>query len=80
MFFNNNLGGTYRSKLFENHILLAIDTMIQGDWGQPVTNVRFFCRMAAFVLAYGGHPIRNDLLVKLIEIEEQLTIQDIYYL
>lgn len=80
MFFNNNLGGTYRSKLFENHILLAIDTMIQGDCGQPVTNVRFFCRMAAFVLAYGGHPTRNDLLAKLIEIEEQLTIQDIYYL
>jgi hypothetical protein len=80
MFFNNNLGGTYRSKVFENHVLKMIDEMMKGSWGQPVTNVRFFCRMTAFVLAYGGYPTSDGLLNKLIEIEEQLTIQDIFYL
>ena len=80
MFFNNNLGGTYRSKVFENHLLNCIDEMMEGSWSQPLTNVRFFCRMTAFVLAYGGYPTPNGLLEKLIDIEEQLTIQDIFYL
>ncbi|KZS20741.1 putative FAST kinase domain-containing protein 1 [Daphnia magna] len=80
MFFNNNLGGTYRSSNFENEILKWMDGMMNGDWSQPVQNVRFFCRLAAFVLAYGGHPTATGLLEKLVDIEEQLTIQDIFYI
>lgn len=80
MFFNNNLGGTYRSSNFENEILKWMDGMMNGDWSQPVQNVRFFCRLAAFVLAYGGHPTATGLLEKLVDIEEQLTIQDIFYM
>lgn len=79
MFFNNNLGGTYRSKAFENRVLVWIQSIV-GDWNQPIRNVRFFCRLAAFVLAYSGYPLPHGLLEKLIEIEEQLTIQDIFYL
>ncbi|KAI9557037.1 FAST kise domain-containing protein 1 [Daphnia sinensis] len=80
MFFNNNLGGTYRSSNFENQIIKWIDGMMNGDWSQPVRNVRFFCRLTAFVLAYGGHPTSTGLLEKLVDIEEQLTIQDIFYI
>lgn len=80
MFFNNNLGGTYRSKLFESRILDWIEVLIDSDWSQPVRNVRYFCRMSSFVLAYGGYPMPNGLLEKLVEMEEQLTIQDIFYL
>ncbi|XP_057374559.1 uncharacterized protein LOC130695439 [Daphnia carinata] len=80
MFFNNNLGGTYRSSNFENQVLKWIKEMMNGDWRQPVRNVRFFCRLSAFVLAYGGHPTSTGLLEKLVDIEDQLTIQDIFYI
>lgn len=80
MFFNNNLGGTYRSKSFESKVLDWIHEMRNGDWSQPVSNVRYFSRLAAFVLAYGGYPTPIGLLDKLVEIEDQLAIQDVFYL
>lgn len=79
MFFNNNLGGTYRSKHFESKILDWIHQLV-GDWNQPIINVRYFCRIASFVLAYGGYPPPHGLLDKLIELEDQLAVQDIFYL
>ena len=80
MFFNNNLGGTYRSKTFENRILDWINALNDSDWSQPVRNVRYFCRMSAFVIAYGGYPMPSGLLEKLADMEDQLTVQDIFYL
>lgn len=80
MFFNNNLGGTYRSTMFENKILKWIDGMVNGDRSQPVQNVRSYCRLSSFVLAYGGHPTSAGLLEKLVDMEDQLTIQDIFYM
>lgn len=80
MFFNNNLGGTYRSKHFENRILDWMNEIVGGDWKQPVINVRYFSRLSAFVLAYGGYPAPEGLLDKLVELEEQLAVQDMFYL
>lgn len=80
MFFNNNLGGTYRSKTFESKVLDWIHEMVEGDWSQGVRNIRYFSRLAAFVLAYGGYPTPLGLLDKLVELEDQLAIQDIFFL
>lgn len=80
MFFNNNLGGTYRSKGFEAKVLELIYRSVGEDWSRPVIHVRSFCRLAAFTLAYGTYPVPEGLLEKISCLEEQLGTQDIFYL
>lgn len=80
MFFNNNLGGTYRSKDFEAQVLQLINFAVGENWERPVIHVRSFCRLSAFSLAFGVYPVPQGLLTKLTVLEDQLSPQDIFYL
>jgi len=73
-----NLGANYRSPPCEFKLINWISSLI--DWEEPVSNVRTFCRLAAFVIAFGGHPVPDALLDKLFELEEQLRTEDIHNL
>lgn len=73
-----NLRGNYRFQPFEAQMLDWITGLI--DWQQPIVNLRSFCRLSSFVLAFGGAHLPVGLVDKMIELEEQLNIEDVYNL
>lgn len=78
MFFNNNLGGTYRLYVFESKVIDWVSTV--AAWDKPVWHVRSFCRLASFVLAYGSHRSPIELIKKLQAMEDQLSYADVFLL
>jgi hypothetical protein len=75
MFFNNNLGGTYRHKEFEKSMI----EMLLGELKSTVIP-RDFAMFSAFIIAYGDgtntQEIPYFIVDKIAEIHEQFTIKD----
>lgn len=79
MHFNNNLGGTYRHKTFEKHIV----SLMNADLVSGITSIipSQFAKVAAFMLAYGHTPnsrnIFPDFIIHRIEdMRNQFKIVD----
>jgi hypothetical protein len=75
MFFNNNLGGTYRHLEFEH----AMTEMLLAEL--KVTMIpKDFAMFAAFIIAYGdgtnSQEIPQSIINKIVQIHEQFTIKD----
>lgn len=72
MFFNNNLGGTYRHKEFESSML----GMIQNELKKTLIP-KDFVVFASFIIAYGSRKgIPPSIVNKIVELHEQFTVKD----
>lgn len=70
-----NLHGSCRSISFERRTLDWFSSM--KDWCEPVTSVRTFCRIFAFGIAFGRYQVAPELIKKALELEEQLSVDDV---
>lgn len=75
MFFNNNLGGTYRHIEFEKTMIEMLLLQLKTAIGP-----RYFAMFSSFIIAYGDGTsdkrIPQDIVDKIEELNEQFTIRD----
>lgn len=83
MYFNNNLGGTYRHYKFER----IVSKFLLADLENGVSSLipTLFAKLASFILAYGqtayGHALFPPLIVEKIEsMRQQFTILDCLFI
>ena len=72
MFFNNNLGGTYRHKEFEISMLQMLNVELK-----KTLSPKDFAMFASFVIAYGDNEkLPNFIMYKIEELHEQFSVKD----
>jgi len=77
MFFNNNLGGTYRHLEFEKSINEIAISELRSGFASIIPSD--FIKHSAFVIAYGdyrGQIIPKFIIAKIEEIQDQLSLLD----
>lgn len=75
MYFNNNLGGTYRYHKFETFLLEAVDRELRHGTSQFIPSK--FAQFSAFVIAYSpSRSVPVFIVEKLLAMKEQLTVFD----
>ena len=75
LYFNNNLGGTYRNWNLEQELISILTDEINGASGILIHK---FCRMAAFVIAYSEPgEIPSSILERLSNMCNQLSVDEV---